>query len=516
MRPNQDFFSYDVGVNKYDGDYYAYIAPAFNFNFGTFGINLGVPLNVLLLDRAPKTPGSKAGQIRKIDYDQKSDYLRFINYAWYGTYGEYKPGETTYSAYVGKIFNGYIGHGTIVNRYINNQRVDVYKVGVMADYNTDYGGVQVFTNSITDKEVSAGRGYIRPFAIGTKAYDWITGATPLFALMPAFGNVQDEAGRKKVTEEAKDKNLRSAEIVEDPLTGEIKEVPKKEEKKDEKKEEEKRKNRGPLFRADAWWNRFAIGYTTAFDANAPNTLSFDTTGNMKLDSKNNPVVINSVRAAIQGYDAEYKLWSSENLEVTPYYDVNTIKNVSNSHGTHYGVLAKIGGKEINLTLKPEYRRMTSNYIPMYFDSYYELERTQSNLNSNLPTPKWQYLKGLDPDGAIVKGYFYTAILNVYNFGFELNYEDYDGKDNSRIFLGAYIPIGQIFRISAYYNKKGFDKRSEALKIDDKSMGAGELAIKLGPFTVKLQDIRRWVLDSATGKYEAKDEQKILFSGGAAF
>lgn len=509
-RPNQDFFSYDTGINKYDNDYYLYFAPSFNFNLlGVMGASFTLPMNFLIYDKEPKMEGSRVGKLRPMDYDQKSDYLRLINYLWYGTFGEYKPGELTYSVYIGKTFDAYIGHGSILNRYVNNQRIDVYKAGLWADLNGDYGGVQVFTNSIYDRDVNAGRVFIRPAAIVTKAIDIVRGKADLVGMMPAYGNVLDEAGRKSVKEEAglNTKNDRSMKLDE-------------EKSDDKKKEEEKKKNEnikpGQLFRPDAWWNRFAIGYTSAYDRDAPYDLKFDTTGNLILDSSHNPQALSEKKVRIDGYDAEIKVVSTQYVEITPYYDVNKIRGLENSHGTHYGIIAKFGGKDVNITLKPEYRNMSANYIPMYFDSFYELERFSTNSVTSLPTSKWKYANSLDPNAGNIKGSYQTFLFNFYRIAVEASYEDYDGPDNSRVFTGLYLPIGEMFRISGYYMKKGFDKKKDAYKLDDKAMGAIELAIKLGPIQIKLQDRRRWVADEETGKFVAKDEKMILFSGGTKF
>jgi hypothetical protein len=74
----------------------------------------------------------------------------------------------------------------------------------------------------------------------------------------------------------------------------------------------------------------------------------------------------------------------------------------------------------------------------------------------------------------------------------------------------------MFRISGFYSKKGFEKFSQAFKVDERSQGAGELAINLGPITLKLQNRRRWVFDERENQYKARDEQMFLFSGGFSF
>ncbi|MBW0434646.1 cytoplasmic membrane protein ImpL63 [Leptospira yasudae] len=509
-----DPFTYDLGINKYQNDYYLYVAPTVNFNFGgDFGASLTVPLNFLMYDVDPKQENSKIGKLRSFDYNEKSDYLRLINNIWFGQYGKYTPGEVTYSAYLGKMFDGYIGHGTIVNRYVNNQRLDVYNVGLQADINSDYGGVQVFANSIYTREVSSARVYIRPFAVGFKLFDIITGRAKFLTMLTVGqGNVADEAGRRKVYEEvgAEEKESYRA-LIEDQKTKE-----KKEEMIPADKKPEKPQNLKELFNQDNFTNRFAIGYTTAFDNKAPLELKFDTTGKLRVDDNNNPLVKSTEKLTITGFDFEYKLLSAKYIELTPYYDVNKIKQVDGAKGTHYGAILRLGGKDIYLQVKPEYRNMTANYIPMYFDSFYELERYQSNLQSNIPQTKLEAAKLADPDAAKVKGYFTTVLFSFYRIAVESNYENYSGPNNSRVFVGVYIPLGTLVLLNGYYMKKGFDENKEAFKLDDRSQGALELAINLGFAAVRLQNVRKWVYNTTSSQYEAQDEQKVLFSSNLTF
>ncbi|XDD51746.1 hypothetical protein AB3N59_08510 [Leptospira sp. WS92.C1] len=524
MQP-PDPFSYDLGVNKFDKDYYLYVAPTLNLNFGgDFGASLTVPLNFLMYDTDPKQENSKIGKLRAFDYNEKSDYFRLINNIWFGQYGVYKPGQWTYSAFLGKMFDGYVGHGTIVNRYVNNQRLDVYNVGLQADINSDYGGVQVFTNSIYSREVNSARVYIRPIAAAFKLFDIITGRPSRVSLLTVGqGNVADEAGRRKVYEEvgAEEKESYRA-LIEDQKTKEKKEgmipfdkIPEKKKGAGGGVDGEEGSGKG-LFNQDNFANRFAIGYTTAFDNKAPLELKFDTAGKLRVDDNNNPLVRSVEKLSISGYDFEYKLISAKYVELTPYYDVNKIKQIEGATGTHYGATLRLGGKDIYFQVKPEYRNMSATYIPMYFDSFYELERYQSNLQSNIPQTKLEAAKLRDPDGSKVKGYYTTVLFSFYRIAIETNYENYTGANNSRVFVGLYIPIGTLFLINGYYMKKGFDENKEAFKLDDRSQGALELAVKLGFASIRLQNVRKWVYDTTSGQYEAQDEQKVLFSSNLSF
>jgi hypothetical protein len=504
-KPNMDTFGLDLGINNYDKDYYLYVNPTFNFNFDKWGIGFQVPLNLLLIDKDPKVENSRIGLPRAIDYNTKSDYQRILNYIYFGNYGIYNPNEITYSIYIGKMFDGYIGHGTIVNRYVNNLNIDNYKQGVMADINTDWGGVQYFTNSVMDrKEVNAFRAYIRPFGIVLGTYSLFSGNDPVII---SAGNVVDDAGRRKVLEEVEERT-----IIEESPDGTLKS--RSEQAPIQKFDDAKPKR--SMLGYDSFLNRFAIGFTQATDATAPFELKYDSTGALQYSPSKDPLAISTKKVVIEGYDLEFKIFNFSYFELTPYIDYNRIKFLESADGTHYGVFTKFGGRQINLTLKPEFRSMKSHYLPIYFDSFYELERFQTNLGSPFPYTKYESALSKDPDGGSIKGYYHTAILNIYNIGIEGTYEDYEGKDNSRVFLGLYIPIGKLARISGFYQKKGFDKFGQAFKADDKAMGIGEIAVPLGPVVLKVQNRRRWILNTEENQYKSTDEYVFMVSGGTNF
>jgi len=507
IKPKTDLFSYDAGINQYNKDTFLYINPTFNFTSSNWGLGFQLPLNILMLDKDPKYDNSKLGMLRPGDYDSKTDYQRLLNYVWLGNYGYYEPTKVTYSVYLGKMFDGYIGHGTIVNRYVNNLTIDNYKLGVMADVNTDWGGVQVFTNSIYDRDVNAARVYIRPYGSFLGLYRLFTGADIPAFMMP--GNVMDTVGRKKIYQEAEDYKPETRTVIERDEKGKLVErqvpvsLPQKEKPASQ-------------YGYDSIWNRFAIGITNAFDSKAPNQLDYDTTGQVRYDSTNNLKVKTQSRLSIQGVDMEWKVVNKTWLEVTPYVDVNQIKNFENAKGRHYGIFMKWGSQNVKVILKPEYRSMNKNYIPMYFDSFYEVERYQTNLNTDMPYTKYQYNANIDTAQSTINGYYHTAVVTVYNIGFEVNYEDYQGANNSRVFAGLYVPIKNLIRISGFYNKKGFDKMNESFKLDDRSMGVAEIALNLSVVTLKLQNRRRWIFDSTVNQYTSVDEQMFLVSGGTSF
>lgn len=520
LKPSTSTFTLDAGVNQFNGDYYLYLAPGFNYQMENFlGLSMQFPVNLLVKDVEPFMQNSKMWQIRKFDYDNKKDFQRLLNYFWIGDYGKYEPGKITASFYIGRMFDGRIGHGTIINRYVNNPRLETYKLGVMADVNTDYGGFQVFTNSVADRDVNAGRAYVRPYSLLATMTSFVAGEPTRAEVAMLTGNAIDEAGRKKVFEEDDEEEVPKTRVVEetkDPKTGEVKKTEKEvpeEPKKQKKAEWDTNTSR---FDPNSIWNRFAIGMTSAVDGRAPYQFDFDTTGKLKYDKYGDPKLQSTKRLGVVGFDLEFLILNLDWLKITPYADFNRIRRIDNAKGEHYGVNVFIGSRNINFMIKPEFRKMSSSYIPNYFDSFYEIERYQMDLENGFPTTKYDYVSQKEPWDKKVKGYYHTFQINIYKIAFDMSYENYSGKNNSRIFAGVYVPIGSFILLSGYYTKKGFDAFGEAFKPDNRAQGAAEVGITIGPIITRLQNLRSWFWDQANNRYEAKDEKKILFSAGRSF
>ncbi len=489
---------FDTGASSFKGDYYGYISPNFTYNHGSnFGYSFSLPVNTLLVDRDPLIEGAKAGKIREMDYNSKNDYARVLNYVSYGTYNQQNPGQVTYSFYAGKVIDGYIGHGTIVNKYQSSSRFDSYNPSVMADLNSDYGGVQYFSNSVMNFDVNAARVYIKPLAIGRKIYSFFDkSGSNVSYMMNIRGNVLDDAGRLTVEEEVGgDKN---------------KSVSKKKEIRPINKD-----SRMELVDNDPWYNRLTLGYTTAWDKAAPLELYYNSNGSpVTVTNKDNPTTKEITRVSIEGFDLEYRLLNLPFLELTPYVDINRIKGLDQSQGTHYGTIFRLGTKDLNIILKPEFRRMSTNYAPMYFDSFYEIERFQNFPVSAPMRTKYEQLQG-QAKGTVI-GYYHTVYINFYHLGFEFAVEDYGGKNNNRIFAAAYIPLGSSFLLSFYYTKKGYDGSGKAFQVDENAQGAAEISKSFGPLVLRVQNYRRYFLNPSEKVFQSTDELRFLVSGGISF
>ncbi|MDF3820523.1 hypothetical protein P3G55_11455 [Leptospira sp. 96542] len=490
---------FDAGGSTFQKDYYGYFSPNFTYNHGpNFGYSFSLPVNILAVDREPFLVEGKTGQIREMDYNSRNDYSRVLNYISYGTYNAQVPGKVTFSAYTGKMIDGYIGHGTIVNKYQSSSRFDAYNPGVQADLNTDYVGVQYFANSVVNFEVNAARLYIKPLAIGRSIFSILNKSNDVAYLMSLNGNVLDEAGRISVEEEAGSDNAKTNK---DLSKKEIRPIAKD--------------SRMELVDNDPWYNRLTIGYTQAWDRAAPVQMSYNTNGSpTTIKNQDNPQTSDITRASIEGIDIEYRLLNLPFVEFTPYMDYNRIKGLDGAKGAHYGAIFRLGTKDLNIILKPEYRQMTSNYAPMYFDSFYEIERFQTfPVRAPLRT-KYEDLS--NQSGAKVTGYYHTIYVNFYHLGFEFAVEDYGLKNNKRVFAAAYIPLGSSFMMSFYYTKKGYDSNGKAFDMDDNTQAAAEISKSFGPVVLRLQNYRKYYLDASEKSFLSIDEVRFLVSGGISF
>ncbi|HNE23603.1 MAG TPA: hypothetical protein PKN93_18235, partial [Leptospiraceae bacterium] len=510
-------FGLDLGYETVDDDIYVTVAPLLELPF-FFDIKLGVqiPLEVLAYDRDPKS-GKKTGSLRTGTFDDTSDYIKVIKYARRGTHLYYNPGDAfNWSFFYGQMTDGYIGHRTIVHRYVNNYDPTVFKAGLMADINNDWGGLEAFMSDVYRKEAVAGRAYIRPVGIVTGVHDifWASsGFRPSQVALSVADNrdphvnggvfFQEEADKKMLEpgrggrlqqhlyptmRDSVDQggttgaNTTSAnnpsnpnrpiqfEKVTDPITGEtqVRAVPADNPATNPannpatnpannpatnpannpatnpvapadsgKSESSKGSKWSPSF-----WNRWALGYTIARDKNAPLTLEKDGSANLVVDPDDKrPRAATDQTLTIVGMDTEFRLSPFTFLEVTPYADLNKFKDIDKSKGLHGGVNFEFRIMEtLKLYIRPEYREMSSNYIPTYFDQYYSLERTAlqprgvsdfSGLSSASNQTKLAYLKSLPVGGTKVRGYYGQVMMDwLQTLVVELNYEDYVGPDNS--------------------------------------------------------------------------------------
>ncbi len=553
-------YNFDMGFKSIDGDYYLTLNPVFEFPFLGFRIGLQIPLEILVYDKEPLS-ASKTPSLRPGTYNDKYDYFKIFRYIAYGTHLYFDPDDSfNWSFFYGLMTDGYIGHRTIINRYVSSYDPTVWSPGLMADINNNWGGIEVFSNNVLRKEVRGYRVYVRPVGIFTSVANLAYGEdyTKKQIVSSLYENKNPEYNKnylfqtvpnpgkggslrqhllKPLKEELKEEKIEFREVF-DPATGEVKIVPvpkesipeptTKEEQQEkqilEKQNESLASSEDTIIRKreHGFWNRWAIGYTVVTDYNAPLSLEVDGSSNIVIDPETKlPRADKVENLTVTGVDMEFRLSPFRWLDITPYIDINKFKHIDKSRGTHIGINFEMKlSNLVRWTLRPEYREITSNYIPEYFDSSYAIERTQyfTTNSSDLSTPKLAYLKSLPTDGKITKGYFINSMLEFISLlVFELSYEDYDGPNNSEVFLGFYLPNLGGFFLNGYYIKKYFNNLKYAFIANENSLLAAEAGLSFfGGFYLKYTIQRTWTYNEETQKYAPKDETIIGFGYGSNF
>jgi hypothetical protein len=537
-------FGVDTGVKNVDGDYYATITPTFELPLFGFRVGLQVPLEVLVYDREPLS-GQKVPSLRPGMYKDNSDYLKLVKYVRRGTHLYYNPDDLfNWSFFYGEMTDGYIGHRTIIHRYVSSYDPTLFRPGLMADVNNNWGGVEVFLSEVWTREVRGARGYIRP--VGIFVTGWNAFVAQDFSSRDVARSVAEnrqarreylfqervpDSGKggalrehlyRPLREDLEDSKIEFVKV-KDPVTGETKIEPVLKEnlppvqpdpsleRPPDRSETKKSRKLDQSF-----WSRWAIGATRVMDADAPLELELDGSENLVVDPYTRlPRAIKTENLTIEGVDTELRLSPFRWLDLTVYVDRNRIKGLKNAEGTHAGVIFEMQFSSLlRWFLRPEYREATSNYLPTYFDSYYAVERTTylPPGASSSTTPKLAYLKSLPDDGAVTRGFFVNSTLEFVEFvTLEAEYQDYDGPNNSAVMVGLYIPdMGGIFA-NGYYKKKEFDKMKEAFIVNENALLAAEAGLRFfGGMYIKYTFRRTWIYSAAQGRYLPVDESGVGF------
>jgi len=409
----------DLNFGMIDGDMFTTINLGFAMDLGKIGFGIQVPLRIRIHDEDPQN--EEVGSVfRKEDWDEWTDYLKIIRYFRYGRKGEFLH------FMIGDLPGATLGHGTIVNHYYNNIDLDHYKMGLVLDLNTDYGGVETLFNNGFVTNLFGVRGYLRPWSfIDTESY----------------------------------------------------------------------------------MNNLAVGLSVVTDYAAPYQL---------VDGEvedGYPEIDQEKAATIVGGDIEFRLLNTSLISLTPYMDLNGILEAG--IGYHAGILSvfHIAGVNLDLQTRLEYRYFTGDYIPAYFNSYYEIQKFSYPYHDDAAqldavAPKRQVLEQLGDKG--LNGYYAELtfrFLELFTVG--ASYDDYDGLYNSNLRIFLDVPALEVFQFGCYYYKHNFEGSGEAFTFDDKSLFLVEARYQITSFLYVLgQYWRIWQLNQESAEYEAVDDWSV--------
>jgi hypothetical protein len=253
---------------------------------------------------------SNAGDIRTEDWDEPSEYVRFIRYLQYG------KKEDRFFFNMSQHSSTSIGHGTLMRRYANNIDPDSSRVSGELDMYNDYAGFEFVTNSIIDWDLFGGIAFVKPLS---------------------------------------------------------------------------------FFSDNAMARSLSIGFTYIADRHAPVQLQLvqEETGEyihpfVIATEHARPRVRSEAFLHAMGIDAEIKVLKTESVDIKPFIDYSWmmpdspgggIEEPEGGGGLTLGVLGRFNfGEETVHALRTiaEFRSFSANYLPGYFDIFYEVQKFMAN------------------------------------------------------------------------------------------------------------------------------------------
>lgn len=425
-----------LGFGRMNEDYFVQLAVKTELNLGPVGLGLQVPLNLRVIDSDPKNEGDYWGLVRREDWDEKSEYLRVIRYVRLG------HKRDTFYLRVGELAAD-LGHGTIVNHYLNNVDNNTLRVGGQFDVNTSYGG---FETMISD-----------------------------------FGAVYDTANPRS--------RIVGTRLYFKPWS---------------------------IIDAESFLNIFAIGGSFVTDLNAPATYKLNAQNQPIVTSDNTYEVDRTTHAEVWGLDLEAEVLHNALIDLVPYTDINFINQ--GGWGWHIGVLTTLKlpvGINLTVPIRLEYRRFAADYVPGYFNTFYEVER----FAYGLPTAAGSVLPKAPAirhgAGSAYNGYYGDLAFDFMGL-VQLGaiYEARDGDTTNRN-LQAFVTLPGIpvVQAKAFYARTGIQGTNDIFKFDDRSLLVAQARYELVTYVYLVARFtRRWELQYDANKpadqsatYAAKDD-----------
>jgi hypothetical protein len=260
-----------------------------------------------------------------------------------------------------------------------------------------------------------------------------------------------------------------------------------------------------FFAPESYANNLAVGLTLIGDAYAPVGQAGPRT------SGHEPSMANQAMG-ILGFDVEFAVLRTKIIDVIPYTDINHILGAG--VGWHLGVITKLRPLEkLGLNFRLEYRYLGSQYIPGYFDSYYDIQRYTFPIGC--PVAKYDYLRGRIPDprpascptvGLQGSGVYGEGVFSFFDIiTILMAYEDAEGPNNSSLLLSLQLPAFEAVKLAAYYYKRFFDGISEAFSLNNAVLIA-EARIRMYSFLYFIARYSRtWTLNADGKTFDSTDD-----------
>lgn len=145
------------------GEHYLRLSPIVDLYFDVLkdkplALHFQAPFSLLLYDVQNK--GRQKGSLRKADYDEFGDFLKFISSVQLGRK------EDNLYLHVGTLYGISIGHGAVVRRYNANIDPDRTRLGIQFDAYNDLGGFETFVADLAfQSRVVGALVFAKPFSL---------------------------------------------------------------------------------------------------------------------------------------------------------------------------------------------------------------------------------------------------------------------------------------------------------------------------------------------------------------
>ena len=263
------------------------------------------------------------------------------------------------------------------------------------------------------------------------------------------------------------------------------------------------------FAPNSYFSRLTFGFSLIGDVNAPNVLATTGTGTPVVTAEKTTQSTNAATGVV-GFDIEFPIIESKFYDLIPYSDTNLM--LGGGPGQHFGVIQNFKfHKNFRFDMRLEFRALSNNYLPTYFDSTYMVTRDQYPVGGTstkyaFTTRPASRTPTQDISGA---GFYGEGLFNIFNLVLvTFIFEDASGDGNAAFTASAKVPALKAFQVGAYFTKRNFDQPGDSLFSFKNALLVAEARVKMyGPLFFGALFTRQWEL-AASGKYEPSDSFNV--------
>jgi hypothetical protein len=436
-----------VDIERLGPLFYVTLTPTVNYtlriNKRDMSMSFGVPLRLQLLDTRGIDADEKwadAGRFRKEDWDTPQDFVKLIRFFTYGRK------EDHFYFNINAFRTATIGHGTLLKRYNPNLSIDIQRVSVELDGFTDYIGAQTYLNNIGGPNLAGALVFFKPLSLVNRS-SYVLRSFSIGAHVVVDWDAP-MVNRLDIFDE--DKDGRRGEIL---LGG---------------------SNVQPQYTPTT-----IVGY--GFDLETKIYKSPKKSFDLKAYLDVSFLTASIPKACEKWADGADKqkcavLFSNDPVMVAAQPDNIETEQVT-SNGVALGLLGRftLGEKRNHaLRLRLEFRSYAPNFLPSYFDTFYQVERVQyRNSRDPLATnpanqSKVRRILGREGDDRVfgVQMEASYALWNVVeaSIGFSFNSQT---SDNG-FYLHLGVPRNRYFSFALTYYKSS-SHAGDLLKLTDNAL-----------------------------------------------